>query len=266
MKYYRDIQCVGAARILMREHCPIAGTWPDFYSLQFDRSGELFYEVDGKQAVRFSTPAIYLTRPYRRYRFGSTEPGVWDHSWLGFSGSRATRIFEEGFCMLSETDSFPIHRPHDCAALFDRMIALFERDDGRRHEPAILLEQLLGFLIENQESHRPQPAFAEAFHGLREQIEADPFADWDFAELARSFSMSYSYFRRLFRAHLHRSPHDYLLSARMRRAAGLLQETSLSVQEVGYLACYDDPSRFSKVFKQQIGLSPRQFRNSLRLG
>ena len=112
----------------------------------------------------------------------------------------------------------------------------------------------------------PELPFAEEFRDLAARVESGPFEPWDFKECARLLFISYSHFRKLFSEHVGQSPHDYLLSMRMRRAAHWLATSSKSIKEISYQCNYDDLAQFSKAFKQKIGLSPRQFRNSLRLG
>jgi AraC-like DNA-binding protein len=38
------------------------------------------------------------------------------------------------------------------------------------------------------------------------------------------------------------------------------------VKEIAFTAGYDDPAQFSKLFRQKIGLSPKQFRQALPAG
>ncbi len=74
--------------------------------------------------------------------------------------------------------------------------------------------------------------------------------------------MSLSHFRRLFRAAVGESPHAFLVGCRMRLAAELLRRDPRPVQEVAAEVGYEDPLRFSKVFRQYVGLSPRQYRRA----
>jgi AraC-like DNA-binding protein len=85
----------------------------------------------------------------------------------------------------------------------------------------------------------------------------------DFESLATNLHLSYSHFRRLFRRHIGKSPHDYLLLCKMQRAARDLQRSGRQVKDVAYEAGYDDPAQFSKLFKKKIGLSPQQFRDAM---
>src|SRR5690606_901939 len=54
----------------------------------------------------------------------------------------------------------------------------------------------------------------------------------ELAALARSASVSLSYFSRSFKAAFGETPHQYLMSRRMERAKALLRSTDMSVTEV----------------------------------
>ena len=47
----------------------------------------------------------------------------------------------------------------------------------------------------------------------------------------------------------------------MRQAKGLLLDTNLPIHDVAAKVGYDDSLAFSKVFKNQTGMSPRAFRS-----
>jgi len=50
------------------------------------------------------------------------------------------------------------------------------------------------------------------------------------------------------------------MAHRMKRAKELLLDTDMPVRHVGFSVGYNDPLAFSKVFKQETGLSPSEFR------
>ncbi|MBU5592685.1 AraC family transcriptional regulator [Clostridium sp. MSJ-4] len=57
-------------------------------------------------------------------------------------------------------------------------------------------------------------------------------------------------------------PGDYLLSYRLNRAKEmLLVENMTTIQEISQAVGFNDPFYFSRAFKKQFGLSPREYRN-----
>jgi PAS domain S-box-containing protein len=95
-------------------------------------------------------------------------------------------------------------------------------------------------------------------------VRNDPFGSFDFRAEARRVNVSYSHFRRLFREYMGRSPRDYQLLWRMRRAARELRHSDRPVKAVAIQAGYENPADFSRAFKRQIGLSPTEYRDTMQ--
>ena len=76
--------------------------------------------------------------------------------------------------------------------------------------------------------------------------------------VAEYTGISERYLRRLFSQYLNLSPLDYLNQIRINKAVELLRNTEMSVKEVCYLCGFQSPQYFSRVFKQQMGISPRK--------
>ncbi|HHY58568.1 MAG TPA: helix-turn-helix transcriptional regulator, partial [Chloroflexi bacterium] len=57
------------------------------------------------------------------------------------------------------------------------------------------------------------------------------------------------------------SPIAYFNQLKMQHACTLLTITGLSVKEVAHALGYADAYYFSRLFKQHIGVAPRQFRS-----
>lgn len=84
----------------------------------------------------------------------------------------------------------------------------------------------------------------------------------DYAQLC---GMSKYHFLRVFRELVGATPLDYRNNIRLEHAAELLQEESLSIEEVSTLTGYASASYFSSAFKRKFGVSPKQYQNSSRL-
>ena len=82
---------------------------------------------------------------------------------------------------------------------------------------------------------------------------AQPFR---MAEMAAAANLSPSRFRHLFTTQTGLPPSQFLRRMRLRRAHLLLESTFLSVKEVMALVGYNDPSHFSRDFKQFHNLLP----------
>src|SRR3954452_23554412 len=80
------------------------------------------------------------------------------------------------------------------------------------------------------------------------------------ADLARAARLSPAHFSREFRAAFGESPHQYLLTRRLERAAALLRTTDWSVARVCTAVGLTSVGSFTTSFGRMFGRSPMQYR------
>ncbi len=79
-------------------------------------------------------------------------------------------------------------------------------------------------------------------------------------QVAGHLGLSPFYFLRLFRGELGVTPHQYLIRARLSRAAALLLDGTSPVTEIAYAVGFLDLSNFVRTFHREVGCSPAAFR------
>src|SRR3954470_738662 len=100
----------------------------------------------------------------------------------------------------------------------------------------------------------------------RHLLRAKDFADHRFAEevdvddLARAAGLSKAHFSREFKQAFGVSPHAYLLTRRLARAAALLRVTDRSVAEVCMDVGLQSVGSFTTSFKRMFGKTPTEYR------
>lgn len=82
----------------------------------------------------------------------------------------------------------------------------------------------------------------------------------DLDRVAKIARMSPFHFLRLFARVTGVTPHQYLIGARLRRAAGLLAGTEQAITEIAYDVGFGDLSNFVRTFHRAARMSPRRFR------
>lgn len=89
--------------------------------------------------------------------------------------------------------------------------------------------------------------------------------DWTMAQLASYCNTSPRTLLRRFQKALGLSPIQYTQQLRVERAKGLLESTSLSLEDITGRCGYADVSSFSTVFKRWAQLTPREYRSRFGL-
>jgi AraC-like DNA-binding protein len=103
-----------------------------------------------------------------------------------------------------------------------------------------------------------------ARHLLRAKDLADAryFEPLEVDDLARAAGLSRAHFSREFRQAFGDSPHAYLLTRRLERAAALLRGTDNSVAEICFSVGLQSVGSFTTSFRRMFGVPPAAYRAS----
>ena len=105
-------------------------------------------------------------------------------------------------------------------------------------------------------------------HPSRHLLRAKDLADARFSEplvvadLARAAGLSPAHFSREFRRAFGESPHGYLLTRRLERAAALLRTTDHSVIDICFSVGLASLGSFTTSFKRIYGITPTAYRRA----
>src|SRR3990170_625376 len=101
-----------------------------------------------------------------------------------------------------------------------------------------------------------------ARHLLRARDLADArfFEPLDVDDLARAAGLSRAHFSREFRRTFGESPHAYLLTRRLERAAALLRSTDRSVADICFSVGLSSVGSFTTSFSRAYSMSPTAYR------
>ena len=88
---------------------------------------------------------------------------------------------------------------------------------------------------------------------------------WSVESLAREARMSRSAFALKFKTVLGQTPLEYLTRWRMHKAGGMIRSNNTSFSEVASAIGYGSESSFSRVFRREMGVAPREYRRKSAL-
>jgi AraC-like DNA-binding protein len=96
-----------------------------------------------------------------------------------------------------------------------------------------------------------------------EVMEANFMYDLKLSEFAQLSNKSISTFKREFEQYYHDTPGKWLTGRRLQRAKMFLETSQKTISDIVFESGFKNISHFSRVFKEQYGMSPTKYRDSI---
>lgn len=98
---------------------------------------------------------------------------------------------------------------------------------------------------------------------IMQYIKDNCCAKIDIKTLAEKKGLGYETMRHIFKKVYGISPYSFIIYHRLQKSMELLCDTNKSCTEIAFECGFSDSAQFSKMFKTQFGISPRQYRKSV---
>lgn len=108
----------------------------------------------------------------------------------------------------------------------------------------------------------PKKEFPVSIREVLNYIDSNYNAHISLEFLAGKASLSLYHFSRKFKKHVGVSYSEYLGNLRIQKAKEYLEDTRMSITEIGSMVGYNDLSNFERSFKKYTGQNPSSFRKS----
>lgn len=206
--------------------------------------------------------------PFGMIQLGPTNISTgWDEYWIGFGGKDIEERVNNGF--------FSVQKPLFNVGIRDDIVQLYKQAITTAIEQHSGFQQVLAGIV----SHLIGIAYARDKHSKFEDLRVvnqinqakirilENFTnDIDLKALSKEMSMSYSWFRRIYKQYTGLSPYHYIQELRIQKSKELLTDTMLTSQEVAYDVGFENPDYFCTAFKKHTGLSPIKYRELVQGG
>ena len=136
-----------------------------------------------------------------------------------------------------------------------------KKADAEEIERLLKENQLLIFsnkVAKKTRSSNKEDSFLDQVHQTLEAHLSDE--NFGIAELCEILKISRAQLHRRLKKLTGQSTSHYIRSLRLDIAKGLLQKTNLNVSEVAFTVGFSNATYFSKVFKEEFGFSPKEFK------
>lgn len=186
----------------------------------------------------------------------------WEYVWVEFDGLRAKAVVESaGF-----SPDNPVYKARSKAFREEMMKEMNYIAENGSSSPLHIIGHLylfLDFLARSTEGIKVNHGSKLRdfyIHEALEFISHNFQNDISVENIADVCGLNRSYFGKIFKQALGKSPQEFLLSYRMVKAAELLKLTKLSVGDISLAVGYDNQMHFSRAFKSVYGISPKKWR------
>ncbi len=194
------------------------------------------------------------------YWADSTDP--WTYAWVEFDGIQAQKRLEQA----GLDQQHPIYRSRSASLhqpVQQEMEAIGRSKDA---SPMYLMGHLylmLDALMQASATRREVRNQSQKSFYVQEAVNfiaQNYHRDIDVQQVASACNLNRTYFGRLFRQVMGSTPQEYLIRFRLAKSMELMRTADYSIGQIAAMVGYPNPLHFSKVFKKEIGVSPRTWR------
>ena len=247
-----------AARNHYLFHYVISGTGKLF---AYDKNGETKeYSIKSMQG--------FMLFPDQITMYVADKDLPWEYVWVEFDGLRAKAVVETAGFSLDQ----PIYKARSKELREEMMKEMNYIAENGSSSPFDLIGHLYLFIdhltrsTEGVKVHHSSKLRDFYIHEAIEFVEHNFQNDISVEDIADVCGLNRSYFGKIFKEALGKSPQEFLLNYRMVKAAELLKLTKLSVGDISSAVGYDNQLHFSRAFKSIYGISPKKWRTEQLLG
>lgn len=191
----------------------------------------------------------------------------WEYVWVEFDGLRAKEIVELAGLSLDN----PVYRAHSKELreeMKKEMLYMAEHGDESPFHLIGHLYLFIDYMSRSSVSMRLSSEGRVRDFYIKEAltyIEQNFQNDISVEGIAKSCGLNRSYFGRIFKDAIGKSPKEFIMDYRMVKATELLKLTDLTIGDIGNAVGYPNQLHFSRAFKHTYGMSPREWRNKNKI-
>lgn len=201
------------------------------------------------------------------HAYGAVKGDPWKILWAHFTGEEAKAWRDElGWAAKEPIGQFHFGRARISTLGLEKVYAHLEGGYSTLHllAASAALRNVFCLALEYTVSSGGLKSADERTAAVREDILSNPARTYRLDELATAAGLSVPHFSLLFRRQTGYSPIDFIIRQRVRNACRLLDRSQTSVAAIAAEIGFNDPYYFSRCFHQIMGVSPRDYRKSVK--
>jgi AraC-like DNA-binding protein/quercetin dioxygenase-like cupin family protein len=227
------------------------------------------YCEDGMGWVKHNDTVYPLTRhqafiipAHQAHAYGADSNAPWSIYWFHFCGENVS-MFSSIFSQIIRVEESDKSRYADRFQLFEEMYQNLEM--GYSHENLeyvsfCLMHFLASLKYINQfreiKKARQTDVIQKSIQFMKDNLEKKTTLD----DIASQAGYSVSHFGTFFTKKTSYAPMEYYNQLKIQRSCSFLQFSDVKIKEIAFRLGYYDPFHFSKAFRHEMGITPREYR------
>lgn len=237
------------------------------YQLLYIASGQAHFYFDGKEETIVPAGHMVLYRPKELQKYIYYNSDHTEVFWIHFTGSDVKNILRN-YGITNNKKIIFSGTSLEYTRIFKQMISELQLcQEDYPQLLSMLLHQIFILLHRQQAKDKTvKNEYLESEMELATQYFNDNYnTDINIEDYAASRGMSISWFIRSFKQYTNTTPMQFIVSLRITNAQILLETTNYNISEIGAIVGYDNPLYFSRIFRKQKGVSPKEYRKQLSI-
>ena len=231
------------------------GLMPMYRTHSHNKMFEITYQVEGACTLTANGESFSVKQgdviilPPGTLHAGNGDGGLFKDMYIQCTGCEFTDIH-----VVHDTDGAILH-------LMEMIYRITTERGDRYHEIAdSLLEAICAYILKYV-NKKNKYEFVDSLKNLMYENLSN--CDFDLTEEIKKNGYTADHFRRCFKEDTGATPLEYLTNLRINRAKKLLRATPYqSIESIAAGCGFSDTFYFSRVFKKQVGIAPRDYRKA----
>ena len=228
------------------------------------------YCMDGRGVIELNNKKIMLERGMAftipqntAHTYYADEKDPWSILWTHFKGEEIDRFLPHDL----EVKPIVLISPEENESIQKYFIRLFEiSQNGYTLGNMICLSQLLKTILSETYFFERESVLSKANRNLTKAVNymyANLNKGLTLNEVEIYMGLSKSYLNLIFKQYTKKSPLEFYTHLKMQQACKYLKLTNMFIYEISENLGYEDQYYFSRIFKKEMGVSPREYRKGV---
>lgn len=238
----------------------------NYYVLSYLKRGEALLRMYGEEYIIKPGEAILIPPNVVHDHIKTSKE---DAEFLWWHFNYKSRFDVDVLSFLKLRVKVKLDDPKSFERLFEEFLGLNSKDSGitqmvyQSAKAMVLFANVLDdFLyVHNENDNSVSLKISTTFYEIFNDIKSDPRADLTLSGIAEKYHMNPNYVSNMFKKYFGIPFMQLLKKMVLEKAKDYLISTRYTVSEISFLLGFSEPTVFTRLFKEKVGVSPSKYRD-----